>query len=164
MASMRRRSSGQKTGIVTHHHLRFQLPDGVKHHADHDQHGGRRYYLAAAGTGTCEVLHKGYNAQENGPGQCNTIQDRRQIPAGWLAWPVTWNEGTLFLQILWNVLLLPHHVRIEVGEGDYQQTLQHPVPPVEWTKDPEAHPGCRRAQPVFVCAQVLRDDRWEEQH
>src|SRR2546423_8675886 len=68
-------------------------------------------------------------AKEQRPGQRDTIEYRRQVSAGRFTRSITRNKCPLLLQVLRDVLLLPHYIGIEVGKSEHKGKEDRPVVP-----------------------------------
>src|SRR5262245_33822586 len=100
----------QETRVVTHHHLGFKLPHGIKHDTDNNQQGCTTEQLIRAYAS--DKWHNCHNAQEQGTSKRNAIENSSQVSIRWLTRTIPGDKGTLLLQILWNVLLLPQNIGI----------------------------------------------------
>src|SRR5438128_540074 len=110
-------ASGEETRIVTHHHLGLDLSDCIQHHSHYNQE--RRTTKQLVASHTCEVRQNRHNSQEQSASQRYAIENIVQVPACCLTRTIPRNMSALLLQCIWNVLLLPHYVRIKVCESNH---------------------------------------------
>src|SRR5262245_32985999 len=105
-----------KALVVAHDKLRLELAHRIYRHTDDDQQ--RRGAQTDLHTGDLlgEKRQDRHQPQEERTDQCDTVDDLRQILFGALPRPNAWNEATVALERVWDILLVENHHRIEIGE------------------------------------------------
>src|SRR3972149_672849 len=124
-----RRPSSEDPFVVSHRELGFDLLHRLQCDPDHDQDRDPGEGDRDAPDRTCDSRKHCDNGQEDRSGQCDPIEDEREVLRSLTTGADSWDETSLTLDHLRLLLGIELNGGVEVGEEDDQGEENQDVPP-----------------------------------